>query len=153
MNMTLVYSIILDMTLLYLIIFPIILFLVYFDYMLGIVWSDLYSSIGSYSACSLISWVSGKHCVGVVPIPYLPAIVPYILDRVVDHGSDSPIESSIVHLPSIGQAEHNYYREVMAMFHIFLSNITMRRYNLFLPWLPSVIALIIVCFDFIVRIT
>jgi hypothetical protein len=133
MNMTLVYSIILDMTLLYLIMFSIILFLVYFDYMLGIVRSELYSSIGSYSACSLISWVSGKHCVGVVLIPYLPAIAPYILDRVVDRRSDSPVESSVVHLPSIGQAEHNYYREVMAMFHIFLSNIIMRRYNLFLP--------------------
>jgi hypothetical protein len=130
--MTLVYSIILDMTLLYLLMFSIILLLVYFDYMLGIVQSDLYLSIGSYSACSLISWVSGKHCVDVVPTPFLPVIVPYIPDRVVDHGSDSPVESSVVHLPSIGQAEHNYYREVMAMFYIFLSNITMRRYNLFL---------------------
>jgi hypothetical protein len=130
--MTLVYSIILDMTLLYLLLFSIILFLVYFDYMLGIVRSDLYLSIGSYSAYSLISWVSGKHCVGVVPIPYLPVIVPYIADRVVDRGSDSPVESSVVHFPSIGQAEHNYYREVMAMFYIFLSNITMHRYNMFL---------------------
>jgi hypothetical protein len=133
MNMTLVYSIILDITLLHLIMFSIILFLVYFDCMLGIVRSDLYSSIGSYSACSLISWVSGKHCVGMVPIPYLPAIAPYILDRVVDRGSDSPVESFVVHLPSIEQAEHNYYGEVIAMFHIFLSNITMHRYNLFLP--------------------
>jgi hypothetical protein len=122
-----------DMTLLYLIMFSILLFLVYFDYMLGIVRSEFYSSIGSYSTCSLISWVSGKHCVGMVPIPYLPAIAPYIPDHVIDRGSYSPIESSVVHLPSIGQAEHNYYREVTAMFHIFLSNITMRRYNLFLP--------------------
>jgi hypothetical protein len=121
------------MTLLYLIMFSIILFLVYFDYMLGIVQSKLYLSIGSYSACSLISWVSGKHCVGVVPIPYLPAIAPYNSDHVVDCGSYSPVESFVVHLPSIGQAEHNYYREVMTMFYIFLSNITMRRYNLFLP--------------------
>jgi hypothetical protein len=131
--MTLVYYIILDMTLLYLIMLSIILFIVYFDYMLGIVRLELYLSIVSYRACSLISWVSGKHCVGVVPIPYLPAIAPYILDRVVDHGIDSPIESFVVHLLSIGQAEHNYYGEVTAMFHIFLSNITMRRYNLFLP--------------------
>jgi hypothetical protein len=131
--MTLVHSIILDMTLLYLIIFSIILFLIYFVYMLSIVRSDLYSSIGSYSACSLISLVSGKHCVGMVPIPYLPVIAPYIPDRVVDRGSDSPIESSIIHIPSIGQVEHNYYREVTAMFHIFLSNITMCRYILFLP--------------------
>jgi hypothetical protein len=72
--------------------------------MLGIVRLELYSSIGSYIAYLLISWVSGKHCVGMVPIPYLPAIVPYIPDCVVDRGSDSPVESSIVHLPSIGQS-------------------------------------------------
>jgi hypothetical protein len=101
MNMTLVYSIILDMTLLYLIMFSIILFLVYFDYILGIVRSELYLSIGSYSACSLISWVSGKHCVGVVPILYLTAIAPYIPYHVLDRGSDSPVESFVVHLPSI----------------------------------------------------
>jgi hypothetical protein len=76
MNMTLVYSIILDMTLLYLIMFLIILSLVYFDYMLGIVRLELYLSIGSYSACSLDRWVSGKYCVDVVPIPYFPAIAP-----------------------------------------------------------------------------
>jgi hypothetical protein len=132
MNITFVYSIILDMTLLYLIMFSIILFLVYFDYMLGIVRLELFSSIGSYSACSLDRWVSGKYCVGVVPIPYFPTIAPNIPDRVVDHGSDSPVESFVVHLPSIGQAEHNYYREVIAMFFIFLRNITMHRYNLLL---------------------
>ena len=133
MNMTLVYSIILDMTLLYLIMFSIILFLVYFDYMLGIVRSELYSSIGSYSACSLDPWVSGRYCVGMVPIPYLSVIAPCILDRVVDRRSDSPVESFVVYLPSIGQAEHNYYKEVITMFFIFLRSITMRRYNLFLP--------------------
>jgi hypothetical protein len=57
---------------------------------------------------------------------------PETWSSVVDRGSDSPVESSVVHLPSIGQAEHNYYRKVMAMFYIFLSNITMRRYNMFL---------------------
>jgi hypothetical protein len=108
--MTLVYSIILDMTLLYLIMFWIILFLVYFDYMLGIVRLELYSSIGSYSACSLDRWVSGKYCLGMVPIPYFPTIAPNIPDSVVDRGSDSPVESFVVHLPSIGQAKHNYYR-------------------------------------------
>jgi hypothetical protein len=89
------------MTLLYLIMFSIILFLIYLDYMLGIVRLELYSSIGSYSACSLDRWVSGKYCVGVVPILYFPAIAPYILDHVVDFGSDSPIESFVVHLPSM----------------------------------------------------
>jgi hypothetical protein len=133
MNMTLLYSIMLDMTLLYLFIFSIIMFLVYFGYILGIVGFELYSSIGLYSACSLISWVSGKYCVGVVPIPYFPAIASYILDREVDRGSDSPIESFVVLLLSIGQVEHNYYREVIAIFFIFFCNIPMRRYNLVLP--------------------
>jgi hypothetical protein len=119
MNMTLHYSIILDMTLLYLLIFSFIMFLVYFGYMLGIVGLELYSSIGSYSACSLISWVSGKYCVGMVPIPYFPLIAPYILYCEVDRGSDSPIESFVVLFLSIGHVEHNYYKEVIAMFFIF----------------------------------
>ena len=97
MNMTLFYSIILDMTLLYLLIFSIIMFLVYFDYMLGIVRLVLYSNIGSYSSYSLNSWVSGRYCVGVVPILYLPTIAPYIPGHVVDHGCDTPVESFIVH--------------------------------------------------------
>jgi uncharacterized membrane protein (GlpM family) len=77
------------------------MFLVYFGYMLGIVRLELYSSIGSYSTCSLISWVSGKYCVGMVPIPYFTVIAPYILGREVDHGSDSPVESFVVLFPSI----------------------------------------------------
>jgi hypothetical protein len=133
MNMTLLYSIILDMTLLYLLIFSIIMFLVYFGYMLDIVGLELYSSIGSYIACLLISWVSSKYCVGMVPIPYFPAIATYISDREVDRGSDSPVESFVVLLLNIGQVEHNYYRKVIAMFFIFLRNIPMRRYNLVLP--------------------
>jgi hypothetical protein len=133
MNMTLVYSTILDMTLLYLLIFSIIMFLVYFDYMFGIVGLELCLCIGSYSACSLDPWVSGKYCVGVVPIPYFPAIAPYIADHEVDRGSDSPVESFVVLLPSIGLVEHNYYREVIAMFFIFLRNIPMHRCNLVPP--------------------
>jgi len=98
MNMSLIYSTILDITLLYLLIFSIIIFLVYFDYMLGIVGLDLYSNKGSYSSHSLISWVSGQYCVDVVPIPYFSAIAPYISDRVVVRGFDTPVESYIVHL-------------------------------------------------------
>ena len=90
MNSTLFYSTISEMTLLYLIMFSIILFLLYFDYMLSIVGLELYLCIGSYSACSLDRWVIGKYCIGVVPRPYLSAITPYILDREVDRGSDSP---------------------------------------------------------------
>jgi hypothetical protein len=124
MNMTLVYSTILDMTLLYLFIFSIIMFLVYFDYMLGLAGLDLYSNIGSYSARSLNSWVSGKYCVGVVHIPYFPAIAPYTPDRLVVHGSDCTIESYIVHLTNVDSVEHNYYKERLAMFVIFLHNIS-----------------------------
>jgi hypothetical protein len=133
MNMTLVYSTILDMTLLYLFIFSIIMFLVYFDYMLGIAGLDLYSNIGSYSARSLNSWVSGKYCVSMVPIPYFPMIVPYILDHVVVHRSDSPVESYIVHLLNVDRVEHNYYKERLAMFMIFLHNMSVHRYKLVLP--------------------
>jgi hypothetical protein len=133
--MTLVYSTILNMILLYLLIFSIIMFLVYFDYMLDIVGLDLYSNIGSYSARSLISWVSGQYCVGMVHIPYFSVIAPYILDRVivVVHGCDIPVESYIVHLPNVDHVEHNYYKERKAMFMIFLHNISMCRYNLVLP--------------------
>ena len=60
-----------------------------------------------------------------VPIPYLPAIVPYMPDRGVVRGGDSSVDSYIVLLPCIGQAEQHYYRGVIAMFLIFLDNITM----------------------------
>jgi hypothetical protein len=133
MIMTLVYSSILDMTLLYLLLFSIIMFLVYFDYMFGIVGLELCLCIGSYSACLLDLWVSGKYCVGMVPIPYFPTIAAYIMDREVDRGSDSPIVSFVVLLPSIRLVEHNYYREVIAIFFIFLRNIPMHRCNLVLP--------------------
>jgi hypothetical protein len=133
MNMTLVYSTILDMTLLYLLIFSIIMFLVYFDFMVDIVGLDLYSNIGSYSARSMISWVSGQYCVGVVPIPYFPAIAPYIPDYLVVHGYDIPIESYIVYLPNVDHVEHNYYKERLVVFMIFLHNISMCRYNHILP--------------------
>jgi hypothetical protein len=109
------------------------MFLVYFDYMLSIVELDSYSNIGSYSARSLVSWVSGQYCVGMVSIPYFPAIAPYIPDRVVVRGCDIPVESYIVHLPNVDRVEHNYYKERLAMFMIFLHNISMCRYNLVLP--------------------
>jgi hypothetical protein len=133
MNLTLVYSTIMDMTLLYLLIFSILMFLAYFDYMFGIVGLELCLCIGLYSACSLDPWVSGKYCVDVVPILYFLVIAPYILDHEVDHRSDSPVESFVVLLPSIGPVEHDYYREVIAMFFIFLRNTPMHRCNLAPP--------------------
>jgi hypothetical protein len=82
--------------------FSIILFIVYFDYILSIVRMSLYLSIRSYSAHSLISWVSDRHCVSVVLIRCLPVNVPYILGHVVDRGSDTPVESFVVHSLNIG---------------------------------------------------
>ena len=131
MNMTLICLNILELTLFYLLMFSIILFLVYFDYMLSVVRLELCLCRGSYSAYSLGRWVSDRYCVGEVPRPYLSAITTYSLELEADHGSDSPIESFVFLLPNIRIVEHHYYREVIAMFMIFLANITMHRYNLF----------------------
>jgi hypothetical protein len=50
----------------------------------------------------MIEGVSGRQCVSMVFILYLLADAPYILgQQEVDRGSDSPIESSIVHSPNI----------------------------------------------------
>ena len=70
--------------------------------------------------------VNDRYCLGVVPIPYLSAIVPYMPDRGIVRGGDSSIDSYIVTLPCIGQVEQHYYRGLIAMFLIFLDNITMR---------------------------
>jgi len=131
MNMTLIYLIISKLTLFYLLMFLIILFLVYLHYMLSEVRLELCLCIGLYNAYSLDRWVSGKYCVGVVPRPYLFAITLYCLELEVDCRSDSHVESFVFLLPIIRIVEHLYYREVIAMFIIFLANITMHRYNLF----------------------
>jgi len=123
--MSLFYFNILIMTLLYLFIFAIISFLVYHSYMFGLVRLELYTCLGSYSVYPCVYWVKDKYCVGVVPIPYLSAIVPYMPDHGVVRGSDSSIDSYIVPLSCIGQAEQHYYSGVIAMFLIFLDNIAM----------------------------
>ena len=125
MNRTLFYFNILVMTLLYLFIFAIILFLVYHSYMLGLVILELYICLGLYSVYPCVQWVNDKYCVGVVPIPYLSAIVPYIPDHGVVRCSDNSIDSYIDPLSCIGLAEQHYYMGVIAMFPIFLDNITM----------------------------
>ena len=129
--MTLFYFIILIMTLLYLIMFAIILFLVYHSYTFGLVRLELYLCLGSYSVYPSDQWVDDRYCVGVVPIPYLSAIAPYMSDRGVVRDSDSFVDSYIVPLPCVRQAEQHYYGGVIAMFLIFLDNITMHDYNLF----------------------
>jgi len=108
--------------------FSIILLLVYFDYMLSIVRLELCLCIGSYCVGQ---WVSGRYCVGEVPRPYLSVITPYSLDREVDRGSGSTVESFVVLLLSIRTVEHHYYRKDIALFMIFLGNITMHKYNIF----------------------
>ena len=79
--MTLLYFNILIMTLLYLFIFAIISFLVYRSYILGFVRSELSTCLGSYNVYPCVQWVNDKYCVGVVSIPYLSAIEPYMPDR------------------------------------------------------------------------
>ena len=92
-----------DLTLLYILfMFSIILLIAYFDCMFSIVRMPLYSNIRSYRAHSLISWVSGRHCVSVVLIRCLPTNAPYILGHVVDRGCDTPVETFVVHSPNVG---------------------------------------------------
>jgi len=55
-------------------------------------------------------------------------ITPYSTELEVDRRSD---KSFIFLLLIIKIVEHHYYREVIAMFMIFLANVTMYRYNLF----------------------
>ena len=85
-----------------LLMFFVIMFIVYFDYMLSIVRLSSCSSISSYSARSKVPGVSGRHCVSVVLIHYLPTDTPYISGHVVDCGCDTPIESFVVHSSNIG---------------------------------------------------
>ena len=81
--------------------------------MSSIVRLSLYSSIGSYSACSLNSWVGGQQCVSMVLRHCLPTEAPYILGEVVDREvaleckCDTFVESVVVHSSNIGQAEHD----------------------------------------------
>jgi hypothetical protein len=82
--------------------FFVILFIIYFDYILSIASLSLCLCISLYSARSKVHRVGGRHCVSVVLIHCLLANTLYILDHVVDHGCGTPIESFVVHSPSIG---------------------------------------------------
>jgi hypothetical protein len=89
------------------IIFDIICFGVYYDYMFSIVDLPLISCMESYSPHldHLLTWVNGKGSVSMVLILYLSAIAPYKSGRVVDRGGDSTIKSFAVHPPCIGLVE------------------------------------------------
>jgi hypothetical protein len=71
-------------------IFDIICFGVYCDYMFSIVDLPLYSCMESYSRHlgHLLTWVNNKDSVSVVLKLYLSAIAPYMQGRVVDRGGD-----------------------------------------------------------------
>jgi hypothetical protein len=76
-----------DMTLfLILFMFLVIMFIVYFDYMLGIA-RVIIMFMHKFAKRSLLCTyrVSGRYCVSMVLIRCLPADAPYIPYRVVDH--------------------------------------------------------------------
>jgi hypothetical protein len=105
-----------------LLMFLVIMFIIYFDYMLSIARLSLCSSISSNSARPNVHGVSGRHCVSMVLIHCLPMDAPYILGHVVDRGCDTPVESFVVHSSNIGQVGSSYEGK-HALFLIFLSNI------------------------------
>jgi hypothetical protein len=83
--------------------FLVTVFIVYFDYMLSIVSLSLCVCISSYSIHpDKVPWVGGRDHVSLVIICYLPTNTLYILGYVVDRGCDTPIESFVVHSPSVG---------------------------------------------------
>jgi hypothetical protein len=119
------------MTLLYIIIFVIILSFIYFDYMSSIVRLSLYSNIGSQSSRPLISWVGGQHCVSMVLRRYLLTETPYVLGLVVDHEvaleckCDTFVESFVVHSSNIGQVGPSCQGRFYAMFiNYLISNVS-----------------------------
>jgi hypothetical protein len=69
-----------------------------------------------------MSWVSGQHHVSMELRRCLPVNAPYILGHVVDHGSDTPVESFVVHSLNIGQVGPGCEGR-LALFLIFLSNV------------------------------
>jgi hypothetical protein len=79
------------------------MFIFYFDYMLSIVSLSLCLCISSCSTHLNDHRVGGRDHISVVLICYLPANTLYIPVHVVDHGYDTPVESFVVHSPSIGR--------------------------------------------------
>jgi hypothetical protein len=83
--------------------FLVAMFIVYFDYMLSIVSLSLCLCISLYSIHpNKVPWVGGRDHVSVVLICYLSMNTLYILGHVVDSGCDTPVESFVVHSPSMG---------------------------------------------------
>jgi hypothetical protein len=103
--------------------FLVIMFIVYFDYMLSIV-RIIIVFMHKFAKRSVLCTfgVSGRHCVSMVLIRFLPADALDIPDRVIDRGGDSLVESFVVHLPFVGQVGRGCDGS-QALFWIFLSNV------------------------------
>jgi hypothetical protein len=69
-----------------------------------------------------LSELSGQHYVSIVLRYCLPADALYMLGHVVDCGSDTPIESFVVHSPYVEQVEPGCEGS-LALLLIFLSNV------------------------------
>ena len=103
--------------------FLVIMFLFYFDYMLGVVRVIImFMHRIAKRSFLLTNGVSGRHCVSMVLICCLPMDAPYIPVHVVDHKGDSLVESFVVHLPFLGLVGPNCEGS-QALFLIFLSNV------------------------------
>ena len=119
-------------------IFIIIIFLlicVYacYDYMFSLVRLLYILCMELYSIHIDDHYVGDKQCVNVVFIQRLSAIAPYIPGRVVDRGSDSPVESFGIHPPNVGLVE--FIITVMIKFRpwLLLVMLAMCRSNPTLP--------------------
>jgi hypothetical protein len=83
-------------------IFLVVMFIVYFNYMLSIVSLSLCLCISLYSIHpNKVPWVGGRDHISVVLIYYLPTNTLYIMGHMIDHGCDTPVESFVVHSPSV----------------------------------------------------
>jgi hypothetical protein len=68
------------------------------------------------------SELSGRHYVSMVLRYCLPSDAFYMSGHVVDRGSDTPVESFVVHSPYVEQVERGCEGS-LALFLIFLSNV------------------------------
>jgi hypothetical protein len=83
--------------------FLVAMFIIYFDYILSIVSLSLCLCISLYNIHpNKIPWMGGGDHVSMLLICYLPMNILYIRDHVVDCRCDTPVESFVVHSPSVG---------------------------------------------------
>jgi hypothetical protein len=64
--------------------------------------------------------VGGQHCVSVVLIHCLPANALYTPGHVVDRRCDIPVESFVVHFPSVELSRTRSYYLVVTLFLSFI---------------------------------